>query len=129
MSVVRRAATAAVALTALAVTAHPAIADDDGPTALTLSVSAAQDSAARNTTLNCDPAGGRHPHAQEACAALDQAGGGFERLAPTRQLCPMIYAPVTATATGVWHGTPVNWTQEFSNSCLLDQRTGAVFRF
>lgn len=129
MSVVRRAVTAAAALAALATGAHPAIAATDGPTSLTLSVASADGAAPRGVTLDCDPAGGAHPHAQDACDALDQADGGFERLAPTRQLCPMIYAPVTATATGVWRGVPVHWSQQFSNACILDQRTGAVFRF
>ena len=132
MSLVRSVAAAAATLAALAAGAQPASADTGrpvGPTVLTLSVAATRDPAPRSVTLRCDPAGGGHPHARQACDALAVAGGGFGRLPGTRQMCPMIYAPVTATAQGVWRGIPVRWSQRFANACLLGERTGALFRF
>ncbi len=128
MTVVRRAATAAAALVALGTGAVPATAAD-APSRLTLSVVSADGTMSRGVTLDCDPANGPHPNARDACAELDAAGGGFERLTPAGHLCPMIYAPVTATATGSWHGQQVYWTRSFPNACFLDQSTGAVFRF
>ncbi len=103
-----------------------------GPTRLVLTVSSSGVSRAggpRTVTLTCDPAGGRHPDAREACDELTAANGGFTRLAATRGMCPMLFAPVTASASGTWRGTPVSWSREYANGCMLTRNTGAVFRF
>ncbi len=128
MTAARRAATAAATLAALAGAAVPAIAAD-GPTRLTLSVSTPDHTFNRAATLACDPAGGYHPNAVEACDALTAADGGFEHPAAQTRYCSMIYAPVTATASGTWHGRTVYWSRQYPNACVLEQRTGAVFRF
>ncbi|MFD3497240.1 SSI family serine proteinase inhibitor [Streptomyces sp. NPDC058676] len=80
----------------------------------------------RGTLLLCDPPQG-HRRAAEACAQLEAADGDI-RAVPTREVyCSMIYAPVTAHARGEWHGRPVEYKETFSNACVLQARTGAVF--
>ena len=39
----------------------------------------------------------------------------------------LLYAPVTVQARGQWNGRPVEYRQSFSNTCLMEARTGAVF--
>ncbi|MFI0502632.1 SSI family serine proteinase inhibitor [Streptomyces albogriseolus] len=79
------------------------------------------------TLLRCDPPGGDHPHAEEACAQLTAADGRITALPAEDTLCPMIYAPVTAHAEGMWRDRPVTWTETFPNTCTLRARTGALF--
>ncbi|CAL9583888.1 subtilase-type protease inhibitor [Streptomyces sp. enrichment culture] len=79
------------------------------------------------TLLRCDPPGGGHPHAEEACAQLSAADGRIAALPAEDVLCPMIYAPVTAHAEGMWRDRPVTWTETFPNACTLRARTGALF--
>ncbi|MEU0433459.1 SSI family serine proteinase inhibitor [Streptomyces sp. NPDC006290] len=77
--------------------------------------------------LLCDPPRG-HAHAALACGQLGAAGGDFGRI-PRRSgvMCPMLYAPVTASAYGVWDGRRVDYRHAFSNSCTMGVETGAVF--
>jgi hypothetical protein len=79
------------------------------------------------TLLLCDPPLG-HPHAAQACEELRAAGGDISRIPPrVDALCPLIYAPVTASAQGVWEGRRVAYTHTFANSCVMVAETGAVF--
>lgn len=80
-------------------------------------------------TLECDPAGGNHPHAARACAALEEADGDFANLPKQQTLCPLIYDPVTATASGSWHGRPVMAHREYPNRCAANADSGGVFGF
>lgn len=80
----------------------------------------------RGTLLLCDPPQG-HGRAAEACAQLDSVGGDIDALPPADVYCPMLYAPVTARASGQWNGRPVEYRQTFSNGCVMGARTGAVF--
>ncbi|MFF8538539.1 SSI family serine proteinase inhibitor [Streptomyces sp. SAS_267] len=82
---------------------------------------------ARGVLLLCDPPRG-HAHAALACRQLVAAGGDIGRI-PRRSgaMCPMLYAPVTASAYGVWDGRRVDYTHTFSNSCVMGAGTGAVF--
>ncbi|WP_392973172.1 SSI family serine proteinase inhibitor [Streptomyces sp. LN245] len=77
--------------------------------------------------LLCDPPQG-HAHAAKACRELAAAGGDIGRI-PGRAgaMCPMLYAPVTASAYGAWDGRRVDYTHAFSNSCVMGAETGAVF--
>jgi hypothetical protein len=81
----------------------------------------------RGVLLLCDPPRG-HAHAARACGQLAAAGGDISRF-PRRPgvMCPMLYAPVTATAYGEWDGRRVDYTHAFSNSCIMGAETGAVF--
>ncbi|MCC9310191.1 subtilase-type protease inhibitor [Kitasatospora sp. RB6PN24] len=124
-----RAALSAVALALL--TATPAGAAPLPDSHLTLRVVATgTDAPVAAAELLCHPAGGSHPQAPSACGALDLAGGNFNQLkGRTGVFCNDLYAPVTATADGLWAGMPVHWQQTFANSCGLHTRTDPVFRF
>jgi hypothetical protein len=97
-------------------------------TSLSLSVRAA--TAPKIVTLTCDPAGGTHPHAADACTELGKAGGDFDKLPPTpNQMCPHIVQPVTASAEGTYRGKPVGWSQTFNNTCEMNRATAPLFQF
>ncbi|WP_435842981.1 subtilase-type protease inhibitor [Streptomyces lavendulae] len=108
------------------------------PSALVFTVAQGDDAAAtvlRASTLSCAPtATGTHPDPKAACAALKSTDGAFDRLlaAPNPdRACPMLYAPVTVTADGVWQGTRVAWKHTFSNACAMSATVNgsAVFAF
>ena len=93
---------------------------------ITLTTGDTRSSGTRGTLLLCDPPQG-HGRAAEACAQLADADGDIGAV-PTRETyCSMIYAPVTAHARGEWHGRPVEYRETFSNTCVLQARTGAIF--
>ncbi|WP_306367417.1 SSI family serine proteinase inhibitor [Nocardiopsis sp. CC223A] len=75
------------------------------------------------TTLDCDPAGGAHPAAEAACAAIAEAGS-IEAIPPDEGFCTMEYRPVTATAYG-----HERFEQTFGNHCVLRLAKGEVFAF
>ena len=89
------------------------------------------DGSARSTVLECYPSvGGSHPDAASACQELGAVGGAFDSLsADPQSACPAVYAPVSASAFGVWCGRQVSWERTFSNSCVLRTTTGSVFAF
>ncbi|MGI5458961.1 SSI family serine proteinase inhibitor [Streptomyces sp. CA-249302] len=93
---------------------------------LTVTKGDARSSDTRGTLLLCDPPQG-HSHAAEACAQLAAVDGDIDALPPRDGFCPMIYAPVTATARGEWSGRKVDYTRTYSNSCVMAARTGSVF--
>ncbi|MER6349619.1 SSI family serine proteinase inhibitor [Streptomyces sp. NPDC001595] len=80
----------------------------------------------RGALLLCDPPQG-HGQAAEACAQLTAADGAIRSTPPRDTLCPMVFAPVTAEARGLWQGRPVEYRESFANACELAARTGAVF--
>jgi len=82
----------------------------------------------RFVTLRCDPAGGTHPHPESACRVLGEAGGDIAKI-PGRPgtLCPSVYEPVTAIATGDYQGTRVMFRHSYPNRCDLARRTGPIF--
>lgn len=128
----RPAAVAAAALLALAPAATASAADAHPVPAglLTLTVSGAGDTWIRGVTLRCSPAaGGSHPEARAACDSLTWARGDLDTLPGDPHMCTKQYAPVTATAQGIWRGRAVHWRKTFANACTLDTKTGAVFRF
>ncbi|TNC19969.1 hypothetical protein FG385_31830 [Amycolatopsis alkalitolerans] len=104
--------------------AAPAHAD----TSITLSL---RDEAGQgpSVTLECSPPGGTHPHAESACRTLTAVHGDFGKLPTKQRLCPMIYAPVTATALGHWHARPVVFHQTYPNRCVASAQTANVFDF
>lgn len=77
--------------------------------------------------LTCDPTGGDHPYAADACATLAQARGNPRRIQPRDGMCTMEYAPATAGLNGRWHGRQVRYRETFGNACVLALATGAVF--
>ncbi|GKQ37395.1 hypothetical protein ALMP_39330 [Streptomyces sp. A012304] len=94
---------------------------------LTLTHGDARYGNSRGTLLLCDPPQG-HPRAADACAELAAVDGDIRAIPPKKDaICSMVYAPVTAHATGRWNGRPVAYTQDFSNTCVMSAKTGAVF--
>ncbi|MDT0451141.1 SSI family serine proteinase inhibitor [Streptomyces hesseae] len=135
---VRTIAAAAATITAtatalFALPPDPASADTPGTKEtgqLLLTISGARNTWIRGLRLVCPGAGGHHPHAAEACADLERAGGRPDALpGDTGRVCTREDDPVVATADGAWHGTTVAWRRTYPNLCLLEAATGAVFQF
>jgi hypothetical protein len=84
----------------------------------------------QRVTLRCDPLGGTHPKATDACKAVAAVKGNLRALRRTEGvMCLALYQPVTAAATGTWRGRTVRYKKTFSNKCVLAVETGAVFQF
>ncbi|MEV0898042.1 SSI family serine proteinase inhibitor [Actinoplanes sp. NPDC049802] len=84
---------------------------------------------AKAVDLTCDPAGGDHPHARQACTVLRGIGGDPKRLKSGDSFCFLLYAPVTARLKGTWRGRSVTWERTYGNSCEMARATGVLFRF
>jgi hypothetical protein len=127
---------ALLAATALAGTVLVPAAASAGPEVSTLSslhlgVQEGRSGAVRSTVLTCYPSGGSHPNASEACATLARANGDFDSLSGTQAnaMCPLVYRPVTLTATGTWKNRPVQFEKTYPNACVGTSETGEVFDF
>ncbi|MEV0624172.1 SSI family serine proteinase inhibitor [Nonomuraea sp. NPDC050404] len=83
----------------------------------------------RSARLTCNPAGGTHPHADAACAALKHVNGDIGARPHGHTPCPKEYLPVTARASGVWNGKAIRFHEDYSNACELRTATGPVFGF
>jgi hypothetical protein len=77
--------------------------------------------------LTCDPAGGNHPFAAEACADLTAAGGDIAAIAPIGG-CGGVSQPVEITAWGRWQGQPVLFIETADNDGCARISHGLVFR-
>jgi hypothetical protein len=129
-----------LAATAVAVlsTAAPAAAAATGPGAAPRPATARTDLVvsymadagyAAAVTLSCNPPGGAHPHAAEACATLAEVSGKPGRIKPAATMCTMEYAPVTARITGVWQGRRMKWSRTYPNHCEMTRSTGMLLAF
>lgn len=85
----------------------------------------------RTVTLRCDPVGGTHPKAAQACADLARSHGDLtvDPKSKRPQACFMIYAPVTVSAEGRWHGEAYQNLARYPNTCVLKGKTGSIFDF
>ncbi|MEU7479043.1 SSI family serine proteinase inhibitor [Lentzea sp. NPDC042327] len=81
------------------------------------------------TQLQCDPAGGLHKHAQQACDQLTPVDGDFRRLEDTGAMCTMELNPTKAMLRGKWRGKRIDFQQVYSNPCAVRAHTGKVFDF
>ena len=82
----------------------------------------------RFVTLRCDPPGGTHPHSEAACRVLGEAGGDFAKIpGQSGTLCPDIYDPVTAIASGDYQGARVIFRHTYPNRCDLARHTAPLF--
>ncbi|KUO12747.1 SSI family serine proteinase inhibitor [Streptomyces sp. DSM 15324] len=128
----RRALLPAAAALLLATGAAPArAAAQDPQPANWLQLSVTRDTApsdgTRATLLLCGPPQG-HRRAAEACDQLNAVNGDLAALPAAQDtVCTLVYAPVTAHASGQWNGRAVAYSQTFSNACEMAARTGAVF--
>ncbi|MCR4514838.1 subtilase-type protease inhibitor [Aeromicrobium sp. 50.2.37] len=99
-------------------------------TSITIEVRTDADAEPTTMTLECDPTGGDHPQAQEACDALASAGADVLEPVPADQACTMIYGgPQTATVKGTVDGADVDATFTRENGCEVDrwERLGTTF--
>ncbi|MCX4526726.1 MULTISPECIES: SSI family serine proteinase inhibitor [unclassified Streptomyces] len=97
-----------------------------GPDRLTITVSGTGNRRADGEyRLECNPVGGNHPEAQQACARLDEfAKAGKDPFVPDpkRQLCTMQDGgPATARVTGTWQGHKVDTTFRRKNGCEISR--------
>ncbi|MEV5575572.1 SSI family serine proteinase inhibitor [Spirillospora sp. NPDC052269] len=96
---------------------------------LTLTYPTGNTSGTRTVVLRCDPPGGNHPAAEQACADLAASHGAIDHDPARNQICPMIYRPVIAQATGHWRERAVRFRKQYGNDCVMRSRTGRVFAF
>jgi hypothetical protein len=85
--------------------------------------------ATQTVRLTCNPTGGEHPEAAQACAILRSTGADPAKIRPAQVMCIMVYAPVTAQLTGVWRGARVTWSHRYGNGCEMTRATGVLFKF
>jgi hypothetical protein len=79
--------------------------------------------------LTCDPVGGTHRRAAEACEALTAAAGDPAAItAEEDTMCTMEHAPVRATMAGLWQGQPIRYQKTYDNACVMRVATRALFR-
>lgn len=89
-------------------------------------VGATETTSFRSAVLECGPAGGTHPEAEEACDLIEEAGGRVSDVeAGTGGACTMIHRPMTVVAVGGGE----RYEETFGNECLLREAKGAVFDF
>ncbi|GAB3277244.1 SSI family serine proteinase inhibitor [Parasphingorhabdus pacifica] len=115
------------ALVPVAVNAEPA-----GPPASFVSLAVhdnGRGNPLRTATLACEPTGGTHPHATNACGSLEAAGGDPNGLRHEHTMCTLDYQPVTLTAHGNWQGEPLHFEKTYSNICTAKAQTEQVFDF
>ncbi|MFC4908575.1 SSI family serine proteinase inhibitor [Actinomadura gamaensis] len=86
---------------------------------LTVSYRASAQAPAKTWTLTCDPTGGDHPKAAQACASLAKTPDAFKPVPPD-MMCTKIYGgPEIATVKGTWHGRPVDTEFTRVDGCQL----------
>lgn len=86
---------------------------------LTIQVKASAQAPATTYRLTCGPAGGDHPKAADACAALAKVKDPFAPV-PKDRMCTDIYGgPEVATVKGTWQGRPVDTTFKRNDGCQL----------
>ncbi|SES42041.1 SSI family serine proteinase inhibitor [Lentzea albida] len=81
------------------------------------------------TQLTCEPTGGLHRNAQQACDQLTPVEGDFRRLDAAEVMCTMELNPTKATLRGKWRNKKIDFQQVYSNPCVLRAHTGKVFDF
>jgi hypothetical protein len=102
----------------------------DAATSLTIVVTPAEGVKSSTYTLTCDPAGGDHPQAEQACAALDEAGASVFEPVAADGVCTEIYGgPQTATVKGTLDGATIDASFSRHNGCEIDrwEQLGTTF--
>ncbi|MFI6608330.1 SSI family serine proteinase inhibitor [Streptomyces sp. NPDC050507] len=102
----------------------PVLQNDDAGTHLTVVVSGSGNPEADGTyELDCDPAGGSHPVAQQACDRLAQLPGeSADPFAPVSRnaMCTQQFGGgATARITGTWEGRTIDSAFERTNGCEI----------
>jgi hypothetical protein len=117
------AATAAFALTPASAAPGTGLVPPAKPDRLTITVQKTGTAMDGTHTLECTPAGGSHPKAKAACAALagsDRAGRDLFAPVPRGNFCTLMHGgPATARIQGMWHGRSVDARYDRSNGCEI----------
>jgi hypothetical protein len=99
-------------------------------TSLVLTITPQSAGTPKTVSLECDPTGGSHPRATDACVALQTASGQIDQIQPQQgAMCPHTVAPIRATATGTYAATPMAYEHTWNNSCEMTRATGPLFDF
>jgi hypothetical protein len=120
------------ALAALIPFAVPGFAPPPGAEQLPSSTLVLTTTRALDTTvvhLHCEPTGGDHPHAAQACDDLLRSDGDVQAVEDTDGFCTLEYDPVHVTARGTWRGERVDFAHTYPNGCVMHTDTGVVFDF
>ncbi|MCD9199193.1 SSI family serine proteinase inhibitor [Aeromicrobium wangtongii] len=99
-------------------------------TSLKIVVTPAEDAKTSTYRLTCDPAGGDHPQAQQACDALAEAGASVFDAVPKDRACTTIYGgPQTASVTGTFDGEKIDATFSRADGCEIErwEKLGTTF--
>lgn len=80
-------------------------------------------------TLKCEPTGGSHTEAEEACASVESVGGNLDELMDRELICPQVYRPVTVEVGGNWDDMVVSFEHTYANECFAFSQSDGVFRF
>lgn len=107
---------------------HPGT-DQIPSSTLMLTTTTTDDRPARTIRLTCEPSGGDHPKAAQACDELLRAGGEVSAVEDTDGSCTLEYRPVHVTAHGDWRGEPRSFESTYPNECTVRHDTGPVFDF
>jgi hypothetical protein len=82
----------------------------------------------RVATLTCDPTGGTHPRAAEACKDIAEAKGDIAAVPPyPRTGCLPVWQPVTVTVRGTWGGQVIDFTDDAGSVSCAAISHGAIF--
>ncbi|MFD1148879.1 SSI family serine proteinase inhibitor [Saccharothrix hoggarensis] len=81
----------------------------------------------RVTDLTCEPAGGLHPRAEQACLALSDVDGEIGGLSTGQGFCTLEHDPVVVRASGTWRGETRSFEAVYPNPCVMRAETGPVF--
>ncbi|MEU9868822.1 MULTISPECIES: SSI family serine proteinase inhibitor [Actinomadura] len=116
----------AAVLAGMAMTAPAVPARADGPAGVYLLTVMPQSGPVATRTLWCDPDGGTHAAASQACDQLEAVDGEVGRVPARPTACTLEHAPVTVIANGVWHGSGRHFARTYANRCLAVRATGGI---
>jgi hypothetical protein len=125
-----------IAVTALAVlaggfvAASPAAATEEKGGTLGIMITplpGGSPSTPRLAVLTCEPTGGTHPRAAQACDEIAKVAGDIAAI-PASGGCVDVWEPVTITARGTWQGKALDFTEEQTSVGCAMASHGVVFR-
>lgn len=83
----------------------------------------------KEVTLKCEPTGGSHAEAEDACASIESVGGNLDELLDRQLICPDVYQPVTVEVGGNWDDMVVAFERTYANLCFAFSQSDGVFQF
>jgi hypothetical protein len=124
---------AAAATVAIIVLGTPAVAGEQASaSSLVITAYNGEDTSwpvVKEVTLKCEPTGGSHTEAEEACASIESVGGNLDELMDRQLICPEVYQPVTVEVGGNWNDMVVAFEHTYPNLCFAYSASDGVFTF